>query len=270
MGDRKWRSAQEVRRGWPGLHITLFSLLSTRPQATAVLWWGPHWPESADGSFALGTERLKSPYISYASPSSIKTLRWTNEFQPSDHLWVCIQEDCPPILKAQALTLGVGPPVGWSQCDRLLGGLTRYHLQWRPDAFSCFLPTLASLAQGVRGSERGELDCSGDGCLEFGEYRDRAITVMMHKNLCYALSSLSKAYVLGTIHHPNQVVKGLSHSRQARRGPWHLCSRTSICQGSVLTLLSQEFSALGPFVDCQSVFPFKFWKQWTWQPPSHS
>lgn len=109
--------------------------------------------------------------------------------------------------------------MGWSQCDRLLGGLTRYHLQWRPDAFSCFLPTLAPLAQGVRGSERGELDCLGDGCLEFGEYRDRAITVMMHKNLCYALSSLSKAYVLGTIHHPNQVVKGLSHSRQARRGP---------------------------------------------------
>lgn len=56
----------------------------------------------------------------------------------------------PPILKAQALTLGVGPPVGWSQCDRLLDGLTCYHLQWRPDAFSCFLPTLASLAQGVR------------------------------------------------------------------------------------------------------------------------
>lgn len=70
------------------------------------------------------------------------------------------------------------------------------------------------------GSERGGLDCSGDGCFEFGEYRDRAIAVMMHKNLCYVLSSLSKAYMLGTIRHPNELVKGLSsHSRQARRGP---------------------------------------------------
>lgn len=74
--------------------------------------------------------------------------------------------------------------------------------------------------QGVRGSERGGLGCSGDGCLEFGGYRDRAIEVMMHKNLYYVLGSLFKAYMLGTIHHPNQLVKGLSpHSRQALRGP---------------------------------------------------
>lgn len=126
----------------------------------------------------------------------------------------------PPILKAQALTLGVGPPlwVGASVIGCLVDSLVTIcsgHL----------MPSRASSQLWPHwlresGSERGGLDCSGDGCFEFGEYRNRAIAVMMHKNLCYVLSSLSKAYMLGTIRHPNQLVKDLSsHSRQARRGP---------------------------------------------------
>lgn len=75
MGDRKWRSAQEVRRGWPGLHIILFSLLS--PGLKRLLCHGGALIRLSQqmGSFALGTEKLKSPCTSYAYPSSIKILR---------------------------------------------------------------------------------------------------------------------------------------------------------------------------------------------------
>lgn len=68
MGDQKWRLAQEVRRWWLGLHLTLFSLLPIRPRVVAAAVVGLlAGAELVGRVLTLGPERLKSLCTSYTS-----------------------------------------------------------------------------------------------------------------------------------------------------------------------------------------------------------